>query len=151
MKKGTRMLKLLGDFLLDEWLWNMTWGWHQIVLSLIFMWMLLVFIGWMRSIPALLLTITSYLFAYLVFSGFVVGTVIYFFEWKYITQATEYVPLNVMSASIWLGVIYSMLQGSFFFIVNKWYRLALVRVLLITVMSNIGAALLAAFFINVAG
>ncbi len=144
------MLNVIGDFLLDKWLWSVTWGWHQIILCLILMWMSLVFFGRKGSVAALILTISSFLFAFVVYSALIVGIFIYLFEWKFVALTEEYVVLNVLSASIWLGIIYSILQGIFFFILSKWYRLVLLRIFLITIFSNISSALLATFIINVA-
>ncbi len=143
------MLNVIGYFLLDKWLWSVTWGWNQIILGLILMWMSLVFFGRKGSVAALILTISSFLFAFVVYSALIVGIFIYLFEWKFVALTEEYVVLNVLSASVWLGIIYSILQGIFFFILSKWYRLVLLRIFFITIFSNISSALLAAFIINV--
>ncbi len=143
------MLNVIGDFLLDKWLWSVTWGWNQIILCLILMWMSLVFFGRKGSVAALILTISSFLFAFVVYSALIVGIFIYLFEWKFVALTEEYVVLNVLSVSVWLGIIYSILQGIFFLILSKLYRLALLRILLITIFSNISSALIATFIINV--
>ncbi len=143
------MLNVIGDFLLDKWLWSVTWGWNQIILGLILMWMSLVFFGRKISVAALILTISAFLFAFVVYSVLIVGIFIYLFEWKFVSLTEEYVVLNVLSASVWLGMIYSSLQGIFFFILSKWYRLVLMRIFLIIIFSNISSALLATFIINV--
>ena len=140
----------MSDFLLDKWLWSVTWGWNQIILGLIFMWMSLVFFDRKGSAAAFLLTISAFLFAFVVYSALIIGIFIYLFEWKFVAATAEYVPLNMLGASVWLGIIYSILQSMFFFVLSKWYRLVLPRILLITIFSNISSALLATFFINVA-
>ncbi len=145
------MFAIVGDFLLDKWLWSITWGWYQILLAPIFMWMLMVLIGWMKGVSALVLTVTSYVFTFVIYSAFIVCLFVYFFEWEYVSHSTGYVPLNPLRASLGLAIVYSIIQSCFFCLVNRWYRLALIRILLITVMSNIGAALLATFFTNVPG
>lgn len=143
------MLNVIGDFLFDKWLWSVTWGWNQIILGLILMWMSLVFFGRKRSVAALILTISAFLFAFVVYSVLIVGIFIYLFEWKFVALTEEYVVLNVLSASVCLGMIYSSLQGIFFFILSKWYRLVFLRIFLITIFSNIISALFATFIINV--
>ena len=52
------------------WLWDMTWGWYQVSLAFIFMWIFIVFMGRMKSGPALLLILSSYVVSFAVYSFF---------------------------------------------------------------------------------
>ncbi len=142
------IITIFGDFLLDTWLWNMTWGWNQLSLAFVFMWILVVFIGRLKSVPALILTISSYCFAFVSFSIVVIGVVIYFFQWEYVAKTTDFTPINVLHASISLAVVYTILQSIFYFAINRWYNIAHPWVFIVIITSNAIAAALAIFFIQ---
>ncbi len=142
------LLKPVIDFILDMWLWNMTWGWYQVSLAFIFMWIFIVFMGRMKSGTALLLILGSYVAAFSVYSLFVVGVLMYWLQWEWVVDtASAYVPINVLIASLYLGAIYTFLQSLFFIMLKKKYCIMLPMIFIVTIVSNSLAALLATYFI----
>ena len=142
------LLKPVIDFILDMWLWNMTWGWYQVSLAFIFMWIFIVFMGRMKSGTALLLILGSYVAAFSVYSLFVVGVLMYWLQWEWVVDtASAYVPTNVLIASLYLSAIYTFLQSLFFIMLKKKYCIMLPMIFIVTIVSNNLAALLATYFI----
>jgi hypothetical protein len=141
------MMMRLVTFLVDELLWMISWGWYQLSLGLIFSWMLLVFIGRMRTIPAIFLTVGSYAFAIVVYFIIVAGFFINFFRWEFIAGNAPNV-LAPLDASLALGGIYAVLQCIFYCIINHWCRLYVVRLFVLSLMSNLAAAFFASLFIK---
>jgi len=136
------------NFILDMWLWNMTWGWYQVSLACIFMWIFIVFMGRMKGSTALLLTLGSYVAAFSVYSLFVVGVLMYWLQWKWVVDSVSaYMPTNVLVVSLYLSAIYTFLQSIFFIILKKKYFIVLSTIFVVTIASNSLAALLATYFI----
>jgi len=130
------------------WLWNMTWGWYQVSLAFIFMWILIVFMGYMKSGTALLFILGSYVTAFSVYSLFVIGILMYWLQWELVIDTVStYVPTNVLLSSLYLGAIYTFLQSIFFVILKEKYCIVLPMIFVIIIASNTFAALLATYFI----
>ena len=140
------MITHIIDFLVNELLWSLTWGKFQISLSFIVSWMLFVFIGKLRTLPAIILTVTSYLFAILVYTAFVAVLFVNFFKWRYV-EGGGYV-VTPLYASVSLGVIYALLQGLFYLIVSYRYRFSVIQFFSLSLVSNILSALIASYFIH---
>ena len=142
------LLRSAINFILDMWLWNMTWGWYQVSLAFIFMWIFIVFMGRMKSGPALLLILGSYVAAFAVYSLFVIGVLMYWLQWEWVVDSiTTYVPINVLVASLYLGAIYTFLQSLFFVMLKEKYCIVFPMIFIVTVVSNSLGALLATYFI----
>jgi hypothetical protein len=135
---------LIFTFFLDGWLWSMTWGWYQLSLGLLFTWLLLIYISRIKSLPALILTITSYWSAFAVYTLFValIST--------YIVQG-DYVPEKAIGSTmiaVTLAIVFTLLQGVFFQLINQWYHLNFWQVLSITFIGNSMAALFVTYFMQ---
>lgn len=134
------------SFLRDEWLWSMTWGWYQISLGLLFTWILLMYHSRMKSLPALILTVTSYWSAFVIYTLFIIVGLSQLIK-------TEHMPVQVvnnLTISLGLAFIFTLIQAFFFKIINRWYRLKLTRVIWVTLLGNIFAALTATYFMRFA-
>lgn len=142
------MITGLVNFFVDELLWMLTWGWYQLSLSFIFSWMLFVFIGRIRTMPAIFLVTGSYAFAIFTYFIFVAGLFIYFFQWRFVGGELPNV-LNPLDASLFLGGIYAVLQSVFFLIINRWHRLSVSKFFILSLISNLSAAFFASFFIKI--
>lgn len=140
------MVHTIGDFLFDTWIWNLTWGWNQVILSLVIMWMLAVFVGRYKSVPALLMTVSSYFFSFILFSAFVIFVVIYLFKWKYVSQTSGYVPINVWAATFSLAAIYSFFQSIFYLLICRWTHMKESWLFIITIIANCIGAIFASIF-----
>src|SRR5438105_9734036 len=134
-------------FFVDELLWMMTWGWYQLALGLIFSWFMFILMGRMRLLHALFLTIGSYAFAIVTYFGFVSCLLINFFQWKFIGGSAPNV-YNALDASLILGGILSVFQGLFYCIINYWRPFFVTHFFVLSLMSNLLAALCASFFIK---
>lgn len=132
----------------NELLWMLSWGWHQLVLGIIFSWLLYVFVGKMRMIPALVLVLGAYGFAVFVYFSFVVGVVINYFQWQFVEQGVPYV-YGTVYASLLLGAIYTFLQSIFFAIISYCRPFAVFMFFAFSCVANSIAALLASCFIKI--
>jgi len=142
------LLRSVVNFSLDMWLWNMTWGWYQVSLAFIFMWIFIVFMGRMKSGPALLLILSSYVVSFAVYSLFIIGVLIYWLQWEWVVDSVNvYVPINVLVASLYLGALYTALQTLFFVMLKEKYCIVFPMIFIVTAASNSLGALLATYFI----
>lgn len=141
------MLMRCVTFFVDELLWMLTWGWYQLTLGLVFTWFMFILMGRMRIIHALFLTAGSYAFAIVTYFGFVACLLINFFQWKFIGGGMPNVS-NPLDASLFLGGILSVLQGLFYCIINYWRPFFVAHFFILSLMSNLLAALCASFFLK---
>lgn len=135
------------NFLLSEWLWNVTWGWYHIPVNIFVMLFLLKFFGRMRIMPAVLFAFFAQVFSFLLFSVIVVVGPIYLFGLEYTPvdcyTCTEIHPLLI---SLFLGAIYFFFHALFFFLVSFFYKLNLRLVILISLVANGLTALLVYYY-----
>lgn len=141
------MLMRCVTFFVDELLWMMTWGWYQLTLGLVFSWFIFILMGRMRFLHALVLTVSSYAFAIVTYFGFVSCLLINFFQWKFIGGSAPNV-YNALDASLILGGILSVFQGLFYCIINYWRPFFITHFFVLSLVSNLLAALCASFFIK---
>ena len=142
------MIAYCVSFCVDELLWMLSWGWYQLALGICFMWLLYVFIGRMKMIPALVLTLGAYAFAMVVYFSFVAGFFVNYLQWQFVAGGTPRV-FGPLYASLFLGLIYSVLQLLFYFIISYWRNIFVARLFVFSLLSNIAAALVASCFIKV--
>lgn len=131
------------NFLLSEWLWNVTWGWYHIPVNIFMMLFLLKFFGRMRIMPAVLMAVFSQLFSFLVLSAVVVVVPVYLLSLQFIPYDC-YVqqPMHTLAICLSLGALYFVLHTLFFILVNLFYSLNLRLLTLIALVSNGLSALL---------
>lgn len=135
-------------FFVDELLWMVTWGSYQLSFGLVFTWFLFILMGRMRLLPALVLTVGSYAFAILTYFGFVSCLFINFFHWKFIGGSAPNVA-NALDASLYLGGILSVMQCLFYLIINYWRPFFVTHFFMLSLVSNIAAAICASFLIRI--
>jgi hypothetical protein len=136
------------NFCIDELLWMLSWGWYQLALGICFMWFLYIFIGRMKIIPALILTLGAYAFAIVVYFSFVAGLFVNYLQWRFVAGGVPHV-FGPLYASLFLGLIYSVLQLLFYCIISYWRNVFVARLFVFSLLSNIAAALVASCFIKV--
>jgi len=126
----------LGQLLISEWIWGLTWGFYHNFINILFMLFLLkLFLG-IRIIPAVLLSCCSQVAAFFLFNFFVIGVLIYGFGIEYdVSKGWTYIP-DQFYASFFLGFIYAILQTGFFWFINKFYKIHLSWALVIALISN---------------
>lgn len=144
------MLAKAIDFFISTWLWADTWGIYHLSLNIIFMLILLKFVGKFKIVPSVLLSFFSEIFAILVYT-IMVFTIVFAFGQKYLPadNADSVQVINILFACISVGIIYSFLQSLFFFIVNKFYSINLRIAILLSFVSNIIAALFIYRFLEI--
>jgi hypothetical protein len=135
------------SFFVDELLWMIAWGWYQLTFGLIISWFMFILMGRMRMLPALFLTIGSYAFAMVTYFGFVSVLLVNFFQWKFVGGGVPNV-YNPLDASLILGGILSVLQGVFYLIINYWRPFFVMHFFILSLISNLLAALCGSFFIK---
>lgn len=136
------------SFCVDEFLWMLSWGWYQLFFGICFLTFLLVFIDRMKIISAFVLTIGAYAFAMLIYFSFVSELFVNYFQWKFVAGGMPRV-FTPFYASLFLGLIYSLEQLLFFYIVHWWRPINVTRLFVCALLSNSGAALVACCFMKV--
>lgn len=127
------------DFLITEWLWSITWGVYHAPLVLTFMLILFRKMGGLRWGSTFFNAIGSLVFALFVY-GFVIAWLVPDVQIDYTTvQDTLQVPSSWW-ASIYLGLIYAVLQIVFLMLVSLVYTSNRARLIVIVALSNFLAA-----------
>lgn len=131
------MITRIGNFLIDQWLWQITWDWYHALVLLLCMTLLFRFVLRINSIAAVLLSLSSIVATIATYTMFVVGILMYVLRFSYhelvIDQAMVADPLQ---ACIYLGIVYTVLQTLYFAILNRYYRIPWQRMAIITVLCN---------------
>ena len=141
------MMMKIADFCVNELLWLVAWGSYQLSFGLIFTWLLFILMGRLRALQALCLTVGSYAFAIVTFFGIVSCLFINYFQWKYIGGTRPNV-LNPLDTSLFLGGILSLLQAVFYLSINYWRPFFVLHFFILSLISNIAAAVCASYFIR---
>lgn len=131
------------NFLLAEWLWNVTWGWYHIPVNVFVMLFLLKFFGHMRIMPAVLFSVFSQLFSFVLFSAIVIAGPMYLFGLTftpYDCYAQE--VAHPIFSCLFLGLIYFVFHAFFFFLVSFYFKTNLRLIILISFVANMVTALL---------
>jgi len=136
---------LLGQLLVSEWIWSITWGfYHSFINVLIMLVLFKLFLG-IRIVPAVLLSFFSQLTSFLFFNLFVIVVLIFGFGIEFsLDVGWPYIP-DQFYATLYLGLIYALLQTGFFVILNHYYKVHVSWVIALTFMSNC----LTTLFLNV--
>ena len=129
------LMNAFGQFLITEWIWSVTVGAYHIILNTLLLIVLFLFIAKMRMIPAVLLSVFSHLFALVTFTFFVYVVLDKLLGISF-DQSKQITLINPLFVSFLLGTIYTVLQGWFFYMVSKKYRLPLKKLFYITFASN---------------
>lgn len=135
-------------FIKNEWLWSLTWGWYQSALGLFFTTVLFVMIRKIKSLPTLLLIVTSYWSAFVVYLLLVIFSCCYLYA---INSSLIYVAVDHSPwTALLLGLFFTLLQSCFLHLAHQKYRIKLTNVISITVVGNGTAAVCASYFTCVA-
>jgi len=130
------------EFLVEEWLWSITWGWYQLAFGLICSTIIFIIHRRLKSLPALIVVAASY------WSAFVLYLLCVMAFSCYIIYSGQY-SLDIKSSFhsiILLAIVFTLLQILFLRIVHAWYRIKFGCVLWVTCMGN-GIAAIVTFLI----
>lgn len=129
--------KKAADFLLSEWLWNVTHGIYLLPLSLIILFFLLKWVERLSAMRALLISLAAHLFSFIIFTGFVVGVLIFIMRLEYIPPQEVYHSdvCDKFNVTLYLGLVHVVCQSFFFFLMRKRFDIHLVRVIILSLIS----------------
>lgn len=132
------MLHVVSYFLLNQWLWTITWGIYHIPLNIFFMYVLLRISSNEGKLHLLLLTIGANVFSAFIYSAFVVGVLVFGCGMQYLpNQCPVMSLLTRLHASLSMGVMYAVIQSSFFLLIPRKYSLYWLQVLGFAILSNV--------------
>ncbi len=140
----------MGDFLLTNWIWNITFDIYHPIVTAIIMFCLLRFMLHRRRLESLAISIIMQVFAFGLLTIEVVFGFIRVLQWQYdplpADQAME--MMGVLMPSLWVGLIYALFQSLFFIMSRALWRFNLKKYLLMTWISNGCGALISYMLIN---
>lgn len=125
------------SFLVSEWLWNVTWGSAYIPINIILLAFMLKLNLRFNSVSALALSITSNLFSFGLFTLIAHGIITTLLD---ITITSEVTTSNVLNNALattgYLGILYTLLQLSFFTLFYKNRKFSLRSIAPTIILSN---------------
>lgn len=131
------------NFLLSEWLWNVTWGWYHIPVNVFMMLFLLKFFGRMRIMPAVLCSVFSQVFSFFLFSAVVIAGPIYLMGIQFVPyDCYTQEAMHPIFSCLFLGVIYFVFHTLFFVMVSWFFKINVRQMILISLVANLLTALL---------
>ena len=135
-----QLLSAFAQFLISEWIWSFTGALHHSTLSILLTIMLLIYVAKERMVSAVFYAVCSQLWAVLLFAGIVhlfLDTVC-----KVSCDVSAHAPIAPLAACFLLGMIYTALQISFFYILRYFWYVPLERYAQILFFSNTLSALI---------
>jgi len=135
------MVTRMGNFLIDQWLWNITWDWYHIPLSMLLMIVFFRFFLRMDIVASVVIALSATVAASITFSLFVVGVLITLFNYTYqaILQSAAMVA-DPLHACIYVGIIYTIIQAIFFVILNRYYKVHYIKMIVACFVANMLSA-----------
>ena len=138
----------IGCFFLDQWLWNVTWGWYYLPINTLLFIFLLNIVAGMRLLRAFIMSVVVNTTSFALFTGAVVGLLIYAAGIEYVTSMDEVMPpLIIWRPVLFLSLLYIVLQSFLLYITRKWYKPNAQRLIFLTIVSNIFSAFFAYKFV----
>lgn len=144
-KENSRMTWITptADFLLSEWLWNITWGWYHIPVNVFMMLFLLKFFGRMRIMPAVLCSVFSQVFSFVGFSALVLAGPIYLLGLEFVPyDCYTHELMHPLLICLSLGAIYFVFHALFFALFSRFLKINMRLAILISLVANGLTALL---------
>lgn len=139
------MLNTVGDLLLSEWLWSMTFAWSYVFVVFLTSWFFLRHMMGFSLFRAGVLSLVLNIVSFVVYSVVVVGLFMHGLQWWYVPQ--EYQAAGPFLANSYLAGIYFCLHGLFFCGVYRFTGLPISRLLLVALLSNGLAAVISYCYI----
>ncbi len=141
------VFNMIGNFILSEWIWSVTWGIYHIPWNIIIMIILLKFFLRINMVSAVFLSIGAQLFATAALTIITVGTMLLLGKGggpeNYVNTPT---PIH---AFISLGLIYAVLQSIFFTMFGRTHAIKLSWMIVIAIISNNLTVLLNYLFMTI--
>lgn len=135
------MFTRVGNFFIDQWLWNITWDWYHIPITIFFMVLFFRFFLRINSIAAVLIALSSIGTALIVYTGFVVGVLMYIGKFAYQESLQgQSMVADPLHACVYVGLIYTVLQSIFFIVLHRYYPINRLKMIGVTAIANMLAA-----------
>lgn len=143
------MLTKIGDLLLAQWLWSITFDWYHIVLNMIVFGGILMFVLNKSMMRASLASLGTQLFSFFTYTALVAGIMVYVLNWQYTPpEVPDFSSKDyILQACLFLGVIYSIIQTSLFSIARIFKPFRFAKVVAATWVSNIFVAFISYWLI----
>ena len=131
------MFTEIGNFLIDQWLWNVTWDWYHIPISIFFMTILFKCFLRINIISSVLIALSSTIASFMAYTLFVVGVLMYVFKFNYnqAVQGQEIIA-DPLHACLYVAIIYTVLQAIFFIALNHYYPVPRLKMILVAAVAN---------------
>ncbi len=144
------IINYLGDFLLNEWIWSLTYGFYQVPLNTIIMFVIIKWVAELSFVRAITISALANILSFFFFHFFFVSIFVLFLGFEYVpsTMIDQPIP-NVLHTTLWLGVIYASLQIIFFGLVSWRYKIHFGQLAWIAIISNALSCLIAYLFLPV--
>jgi hypothetical protein len=140
------ILNGLGDFLISEWLWSMTFAWSYLIVGVFTSWFLLRHIMSLTMLRSCVLAVLVNLFSFLLYSALIAGFFMYLLQWWYVPHEYQ-VTTGPFVANMYLAAIYTIFHSIFFYGLHRLCDAPKMRLLLVALLSNSLAALISYFYI----
>lgn len=138
------MFKNVTDFLLGQWLWSITWDWYHVPVAIIIMFLLFKLVLRLNIIPAVLMSLGANLYSFVFFTIFSYTILYNFLNLPFAPEISEFAATEPLRACIYLGLIYTVIQASFFGLVRLWFKIPYALIMSMALLSH----LITAFIIH---
>lgn len=135
----TYISQAIAQFLLSEWIWSVTFALGMVPIAIVLMFILFWAVERYSMLKAFMLSLVAQVFALSIFSSIVIGLLVKLLG---VEMLADQAVLGPLAASLSLALIYTILEGCFFWIVSTYSSVYMARALLIAAFSNVMAALL---------
>ncbi len=141
-------IQSFGDFLLNVWLWNITFDWFHPIVAGIIMFFMFRMILRKRRIPSVLVSVGAQLFTLTVLYLVIKYGLVDMLNWEYEPMNAQYALalMNEVFATLSVGLVYAVLQSIYFIIGRFIWNYNLLAYLLIAWISN-GIGMLLSYFL----
>jgi len=128
------MLLKCAHFILSEWIWSVKWDTYHVPFNIVIMLLLLKFFLNIDMVPAVFISITSQLFAFLSLS---ICTLIALYSIGPIVGPDSFMIVpKPLYATLALGLLYAFFQILFFLCAKRWIKVSIPSLIVITFISN---------------
>jgi hypothetical protein len=127
-------MKLIGDFFLTVWLWNITFAWFYPIVTGLIMFLIVRVVMRYKRTRSLMIAFGSQLFSYTMLTVLVVGGLIHGLCWEFDPVSFQQAMgiKNELASTISLGMLYALFQSGYFllgrFIYSYNYMVYLIMV-----------------------
>lgn len=132
------MFTRIGNFFIDQWLWNITWDWYHIPIDILFMVIFFKFFLRLNIVASVLIALSSTITAFVVYTGFVIGVLMYLFNFRYHEVFQSYTMVaDPLHACLYVGIIYTILQSIFISVLHNYYPVPRIKMIIVISISNL--------------